>query len=148
MGFFKFYNLNPIYRTYISRFRIHSQKNLHICPHKRIIQALGSSQFYEHHPLILSDNPNSKISKRWHVGHSHHHRDRSNDEGEKIFRLGLSADIGLAVGKALTGYLSGSTAIIADAAHSISDVVLSSVALLSFKAARVPKDKEHPYGHF
>ncbi|PHT52056.1 Amidophosphoribosyltransferase, chloroplastic [Capsicum baccatum] len=26
-------------------------------------------------------------------------------------------------------------------------VVLSGVALLSFKAARVPKDKEHPYGH-
>lgn len=26
--------------------------------------------------------------------------------------------------------------------------VLSGVALLSFKASRVPKDKEHPYGHF
>ncbi|KAL4574852.1 hypothetical protein LXL04_021692 [Taraxacum kok-saghyz] len=27
-------------------------------------------------------------------------------------------------------------------------LVLSGVALLSFKASRVPKDKEHPYGHF
>lgn len=61
--------------------------------------------------------------------------------------MGLAADVGLAAGKALTGYLSGSTAIIADAAHSVSDVVLSSVALWSFKAAKAPKDKEHPYGH-
>lgn len=26
--------------------------------------------------------------------------------------------------------------------------VLSGVALLSFRASRIPKDKEHPYGHF
>ncbi|KAL8215396.1 hypothetical protein R6Q57_004845 [Mikania cordata] len=67
--------------------------------------------------------------------------------GERIFRLGLAADVGLTAGKILAGYLSGSTAIIADAAHSLSDVVLSSVALLSFRASRIPKDKEHPYGH-
>ncbi|CAA3009804.1 Metal tolerance C1 [Olea europaea subsp. europaea] len=50
--------------------------------------------------------------------------------------------------KALTGYRSGSTAIVADAVHSISDMVLSGVALLSFKAASIPKDREHPYGDF
>uniref|UniRef100_A0A2N9E149 Uncharacterized protein n=1 Tax=Fagus sylvatica TaxID=28930 RepID=A0A2N9E149_FAGSY len=71
----------------------------------------------------------------------------SGKEGENIFRLGLAADIGLATGKALTGYLTGSTAIIADAAHSVSDVVLSGIALWSFKVAKAPKDKEHPYGH-
>ncbi|KAH7864444.1 hypothetical protein Vadar_029653 [Vaccinium darrowii] len=147
MGFFKFHNLNPIYRTYLSRFHSQTNKNFHLHPHTRTIQALGSSQFYERHPFTPSDSPNFKISKRWHVGHSHNQRDQSGKEAENIFRLGLAADIGLAAGKALTGYLSGSTAIIADAAHSVSDVVLSGVALLSFKAARVPKDKEHPYGH-
>ncbi|OMP06646.1 hypothetical protein COLO4_07998 [Corchorus olitorius] len=99
---------------------------------------------------ILSDNSNYNIPRRWHFGHSHDHRDHQHNitkEGEKIFRLGLGADIGLAAGKALTGYLSGSTAIIADAAHSVSDVVLSGVALWSFKAAKAPKDEEHPYGH-
>ncbi|KAF9622211.1 hypothetical protein IFM89_030069 [Coptis chinensis] len=59
----------------------------------------------------------------------------------------LVTDIALASQKALTGYLSGSIAIIADAVHSVSDVVLSGVALWSFKVARAPKDKEHPYGH-
>nr|XP_043610721.1 metal tolerance protein 2 isoform X2 [Erigeron canadensis] len=93
-----------------------------------------------------TENPNFKIFKRCHVGHSHH-QDQTSQEGERIFRLGLAADVGLTAGKVLTGYLSGSTAIIADAAHSVSDVVLSGVALLSFRASRVPKDKEHPYGH-
>ncbi|XP_027098323.1 metal tolerance protein 2 isoform X1 [Coffea arabica] len=113
---------------------------------------LSSSPHQNDHSLAYIENPNFKISKRWHIGHSDHHRDHEDDllsgkEGERIFRLGLASDVGLAAGKALTGYLSGSTAIIADAAHSVSDVVLSGVALLSFKAARVPKDKEHPYGH-
>ncbi|KAK1428197.1 hypothetical protein QVD17_17026 [Tagetes erecta] len=95
----------------------------------------------------FSENPSLKICKRWHVGHSHHHHDQTSKQGERIFKLGLAADVGLTAGKALTGYLSGSTAIIADAAHSLSDVVLSGVALLSFRASRIPKDKEHPYGH-
>nr|GEX62535.1 metal tolerance protein 2 [Tanacetum cinerariifolium] len=103
----------------------------------------------------LTSNPNFNIYKRSHVGHSHSHNNNNNNheddeiskEGERIFRLGLAADIGLTVGKVVTGYLSGSTAIIADAAHSLSDVVLSGVALVSFRASRVPRDKEHPYGH-
>lgn len=104
-------------------------------------------RFYDRSSFPHPENPSFNIPKRWHVGHSHHHHDQTSQEGDRIFRLGLAADIGLTAGKALTGYLSGSTAIIADAAHSLSDVVLSGVALLSFRASRVPKDKEHPYGH-
>ncbi|CAH8353245.1 unnamed protein product [Eruca vesicaria subsp. sativa] len=104
-----------------------------------------------HSPLRQS-SPSFNFSRRWHFGHTHppgsDQRPSGAEEGERIFRLGLTADIGLSVGKALTGYLCGSTAIIADAAHSVSDVVLSGVALLSYRAANVPKDKEHPYGWF
>jgi divalent metal cation (Fe/Co/Zn/Cd) transporter len=58
------------------------------------------------------------------VGHSHHHGGEDGGEtSERIFRLGLAADVVLTVGKAVTGYLSGSTAIAADAAHSLSDIV-------------------------
>ncbi|KAL1542660.1 Metal tolerance protein C1 [Salvia divinorum] len=107
-----------------------------------------NSEFHDR-PAFYSENPNIKIFRRWHGSHSHHDHGDSHHgkEGERIFRLGLAADVGLAVGKAFTGYVSGSTAIIADAAHSVSDVVLSGVALLSFRAGRAPKDKEHPYGH-
>lgn len=145
MGF-RFHNLSPLYRACITRLP-RTQKNVHPNP---IIQAVNSR--LQDPALTLYDNPNCKIHRRWHLGHSqidhgHHHHQISGKEGENIFRLGLAADIGLSAGKALTGYLSGSTAIIADAAHSVSDVVLSGVALWSFKVARAPKDKEHPYGH-
>ncbi|CAI9105346.1 OLC1v1004252C1 [Oldenlandia corymbosa var. corymbosa] len=133
-------NSIPIHGILISR---NSYRN-HLSPANAVLCPPQSLPYFE--------DPSSRISRRWHVGHSHHHHDHHGDfssgsEGEKIFRLGLGADVGLAAGKALTGYLSGSTAIIADAAHSISDVVLSGVALWSYKAARIPKDKEHPYGH-
>lgn len=65
--------------------------------------------------------------RRGHTGHSHH---RDGREAEKVFRLSLAADVGLAAGKAVAGYLSGSTAIIADAAHSVSDVVSRRCLLL------------------
>jgi len=114
--------------------------------------------FNSHHQVNNNNSYNNPppfiIHRRWHFGHSHahhsdhHHRPSPGEQSESIFRLGLAADIGLAAGKAFTGYLSGSTAIIADAAHSVSDVVLSGIALWSFKAGMAPKDKEHPYGHF
>ncbi|XP_027364198.1 metal tolerance protein 2 [Abrus precatorius] len=145
MGF-RFRNLNPVYRTCITR----------LSPSKFVPPVLEPLNL---HPpefcFTSSENPAFKIHRRWHLGHSHHddydhhhhHLPQNQKEGENIFRLGLAADIGLATGKAFTGYLSGSTAIIADAAHSISDVVLSGIALLSFKVAKAPRDKEHPYGH-
>ncbi|KAK7277719.1 hypothetical protein RJT34_22734 [Clitoria ternatea] len=136
----RFRNLNPIYKTCITR--LSSSK---FRPPPSEPQNLYPSEPFH-------QNPAFKISKRWHLGHSHHHDHDDGHrlhqkEGENIFRLGLAADIGLAAGKAFTGYLSGSTAIIADAAHSVSDVVLSGIALLSFKVAKAPRDKEHPYGH-
>ncbi|KAL7151216.1 hypothetical protein ABFS83_04G016600 [Erythranthe nasuta] len=138
MGFRFFINFNRIQKSCTSKIRSSSSH-----AYSRVV--------VNSRPSSTSENPNLKIQRRWHVGHSHGNDGgegfRPGKEGEKIFRLGLAADIGLAAGKAVTGYLSGSTAIIADAAHSVSDVVLSGVALLSFKAAMVPKDKEHPYGH-
>lgn len=145
MGF-RFQNLNPMFRSYLSRLSS-SPRNLH--PYPIVIQSLNP-HFQIYPPQVFSDNPIYNIPRRWHLGHSNGHHDHDHNltkEGEKIFRLGLGADIGLATSKALTGYLSGSTAIIADAAHSMSDVVLSGIALWSFKAANAPKDKEHPYGY-
>ncbi|RYR71756.1 hypothetical protein Ahy_A02g005979 isoform D [Arachis hypogaea] len=140
----RFRNLNPIYRACIARLSSSSQnrttakKSLNLYPKESI--------------FIFSENPAFRIPRREHFGHSHHDHDHHHrfsqdlkEEGENIFRLGLAADIGLATGKAFTGYVSGSTAIIADAAHSISDVVLSGIALLSFRLAKAPRDKEHPY---
>ncbi|GFP85633.1 metal tolerance protein c1 [Phtheirospermum japonicum] len=150
MGFRFLINLNPIHKSWASRITSSS------CSYSKVLKNSSlvlNSKLGDLSTNYYSENPSFKIPRRWHVGHTHHHPhhddgdSHSGKEGEKIFRLGLAADIGLAAGKAVTGYLSGSTAIIADAAHSVSDVVLSGVALLSFKVARAPKDKEHPYGH-
>uniref|UniRef100_A0A803NB54 Uncharacterized protein n=1 Tax=Chenopodium quinoa TaxID=63459 RepID=A0A803NB54_CHEQI len=153
MGF-RIFNLNLIYKPYLSRIPSTTHKNSIFTLHNpsKINSLTTQLQEINDPSNVIINPPNSQIFKRWHFGHSHHHHHHgphhdSSKKSENIFRLGLAADIGLTVGKAVTGYFSGSTAIIADAAHSLSDVVLSSVALLSFKAARVPRDKEHPYGH-
>ena len=107
--------MNPICRSSLSRLyhhRLHSPLRRQSSP--------------------LETTPRFNFSKRWHFGHHtgsdhQHQRPGGAEEGERIFRLGLTADIGLSVGKALTGYLCGSTAIIADAAHSVSDVVCLSL---------------------
>lgn len=155
MGF-RFFSFNSFERSYsyLSRIPPKPHKNSTFAHYNPLtIQAIAT-QFQLEGIYCPSNLPNSHIFKRWHFGHSHHDHHHhhgplqgSSKESENIFRLGLAADVGLTIGKAVTGYLSGSTAIIADAAHSLSDVVLSSVALLSFKAARIPRDKEHPYGH-
>ncbi|KAK3407386.1 hypothetical protein EUGRSUZ_K03452 [Eucalyptus grandis] len=143
MGF-RFWNLSSsVYRASVSRTSPDADR---ILRHGRVIR-----QHLRPHLRDPSFGGHYDVPRRWHLGHSHHDHDRrpfsAGEDGVRIFRLGLAADVCLAAGKAVTGYLSGSTAIIADAAHSVSDVVLSGVALWSYKAATVPKDKDHPYGH-
>ncbi|KAG6541196.1 hypothetical protein Mapa_017430 [Marchantia paleacea] len=98
----------------------------------------------------LVSSPIWHTFRRGHMGHAHHtpgERDNTGKAGERVLRWGLWGDIFLAIGKGGAGFVSGSTAIIADAAHSVSDIALSGVALWSSKVASAPKDKEHPYGH-
>ncbi|KAJ6790508.1 Uncharacterized protein M6B38_248865 [Iris pallida] len=102
--------------------------------------------------LLLPDdrrNDHARTATRCHVGHAHGHvgGGGEGDVSDGVFRLGLAADVALTAGKAVTGYVSGSTALLADAAHSASDIVLSGVAWFSYRAAKAPKDNEHPYGH-
>jgi hypothetical protein len=66
--------------------------------------------------------------RRTHMSHAHDHDGHESQEqlgayGEKVLRWGLWTDILLTIGKGAAGYVSGSTAIIADAAHSASDIV-------------------------
>lgn len=131
MGF-RFQNLNPVYRICMTRLSSHTHKTSEI-------QFLNSR--FVDPSLVHSQNPIYVIPRRWHLGHSHHDGHHSHHisgkEGENIFRLGLASDIALATGKALTGYLSGSTAIIADAAHSVSDVVCGTFCFKWFLVAHL-----------
>ncbi len=49
--------------------------------------------------------------------------------------------------KLVPGLILGSVALVADAVHSLADVVTSAVVIWSFRASERPPDKEHPFGH-
>ncbi len=61
--------------------------------------------------------------------------------------LGILCNIFLCIIKGLAGLLSGSVAIIADAANNLSDAGSSVISLIGFAVSDKPADEEHPYGH-
>ena len=60
---------------------------------------------------------------------------------------GILLNVLLFIGKLTLGILAGSVAIIADAFNNISDAGSSIIALIGFRLANKPVDKEHPLGH-
>lgn len=61
--------------------------------------------------------------------------------------LCMCANIFLCAFKGFIGYLTGSLAVMADAAHSGADVLDAVVAMIATKIGNKPPDKNHPYGH-
>ena len=61
--------------------------------------------------------------------------------------VGIAVNIILATIKMLTGFISGSVAILADGINNLSDAGSSAVTFISFKIASKPADREHPFGH-
>lgn len=67
--------------------------------------------------------------------------------GRRIALVSVLVSAGLAGAKILTGWLAGSTAVMADGFESAGDVVSSGIVLFGFIIAARPPDAEHPYGH-
>ncbi|MEK4028691.1 MULTISPECIES: cation diffusion facilitator family transporter [Bacillaceae] len=61
--------------------------------------------------------------------------------------VGIVGNIFLAVLKGVCGVIGHSRALIADAAHSASDVAGSLAVWVGLRAAKRPPDEDHPYGH-
>jgi cation diffusion facilitator family transporter len=59
----------------------------------------------------------------------------------------IIASVVITIGKGLAGFATGSLALISDAAHSLFDVVATTITYLAIKAADKPADEEHPFGH-
>ncbi|MEX1030056.1 MAG: cation diffusion facilitator family transporter [Paenibacillaceae bacterium] len=68
-------------------------------------------------------------------------------KAEKAAWIGIIVNVTLALLKGTVGFMSGSKALIADAANSASDVAGSFAVLVGIRAAQLPPDKDHPYGH-
>jgi len=69
------------------------------------------------------------------------------DQGMRVTVVGLCVNVFLLVLKLVVGILVGSAALIADAAHSFSDLLTDFVAMLGIRLSVRPADESHQYGH-
>ena len=60
---------------------------------------------------------------------------------------GIACNALLFLFKLTLGILTGSVAIMADAANNLSDVSSSLITLVAFRISQKPADRDHPYGH-
>ncbi len=67
--------------------------------------------------------------------------------GNTCTKIGLVGNIILTILKFIAGIVGRSPAMVADAVHSLSDVVATAVVYLSLKISSKPPDEEHPFGH-
>jgi cation diffusion facilitator family transporter len=61
--------------------------------------------------------------------------------------LSILSNSALIILKAIAGTVTGSVAMLTEALHSATDLIASIVAFFSVRAADVPADETHPYGH-
>ena len=66
---------------------------------------------------------------------------------ERVTVAGTLVNIGLTVFKLIAGIIGKSSAMVADAGHSLSDLFSDIVTLYTVRIARLPADDDHPYGH-
>jgi len=65
----------------------------------------------------------------------------------KVTLIGSVVNIVLVVFKFVAGIVGNSSAMIADAAHSLSDLITDVVIIVFVRISNMPKDKDHDYGH-
>jgi cation diffusion facilitator family transporter len=61
--------------------------------------------------------------------------------------LSVGANLGAAILKLAAAVVTGSSAVLSEAAHSFADLTASVIALVSVRAADRPPDPGHPFGH-
>jgi len=67
--------------------------------------------------------------------------------GRKVTLLGIAGNVLVSAVELFLGIVGRSSALIADAIHSMSDVGATTAVYFGLKYSSVPKDKNHPYGH-
>ena len=67
--------------------------------------------------------------------------------GIKVTLIGTASNLILSIIKFAGGIIGHSAAMVADATHSISDLLTDMIVLIMFKVGQKPKDEDHPYGH-
>ncbi len=82
------------------------------------------------------------------MSHEPSHTEASGDPiARTAIRLSLGVAVLMLVGKVTAALVTGSDAILSDAAESVVHIVATAVAALSLWYAAQPPDRQHPYGH-
>ncbi|MET7680045.1 cation diffusion facilitator family transporter [Streptomyces sp. NPDC005423] len=71
------------------------------------------------------------------------------EDGESTFTVivAAAANLGIALAKAVAGVISGSSAMLSEAAHSVADTVTELLLLTALKRSDKPADEDHPLGY-
>ncbi|MBP2582310.1 cation diffusion facilitator family transporter [Streptomyces sp. PvR006] len=71
------------------------------------------------------------------------------EQGESTFTVIVAAvaNLGIAAAKAVAGVVSGSSAMLSEAAHSVADTVTEVMLLTALKRSGKPADEDHPVGY-
>jgi hypothetical protein len=70
------------------------------------------------------------------------------EEADRVTWMGVIINLVLSIGKLVVGVAQNSSVLIADAGHSLSDLISDFITLWSVNVARLPPDDDHPYGHY
>ncbi len=151
----------PLLRTHHLRTRLqfHSPPKLPFdlkCSHSHtayslsILPSSSSARRHQLLPAMTSLNQN-----RLHAGHSHsHHHDNTyltstnkKDAGVRITRIGLYVNLIMAVAKGAGGYYFNSQALVADAFHSLTDLVSDFMTLGTVSWSLKPATSRFPSGY-
>ncbi|MFD3942213.1 cation diffusion facilitator family transporter [Streptomyces sp. NPDC058579] len=74
-------------------------------------------------------------------------KDQGNGESTVTVIVAAVANLGIAAAKAVAGVISGSSAMLSEAAHSVADTVTEVMLLTALKRSEKPADEDHPLGY-
>src|SRR5437763_13437955 len=68
-------------------------------------------------------------------------------ESTRTILVALAVNVAIAIAKLISGLMSGSTALLAESAHSFADASNEVLLGISLRRASAPADDRHPLGH-
>lgn len=142
------------YRVSVRTHRLRSQIPLTSCTtyHTSSLSYPSSDHFRRR----LTPNMSLAVLARPHSGHSHQHHHHDNtylvstnrtDAGVRITRIGLYVNFCMAICKGLGGYFLNSQSLVADAFHSLTDLVSDFLTLATVSWSLKPPTSRFPGGY-
>jgi len=95
---------------------------------------------------IRKHSPSTEVQEE--DQHYHYQQPVDKADADRVTWIGVAVNLLLSVGKLGVGITAHSSALVADAGHSLSDLVSDFITLWSVNVARLPPDEDHPYGHY